>query len=74
MDSVPTGCGTGRLLKLRLLARDIFQAKHTALASDILRGYVNQARFKRQKNGANASGYEVQNTPSHVGISVSGTD
>ena len=40
--------------------------KHTALASDILRGYVNQGRFIREKNGANASCYEAQNTATHV--------
>ena len=53
-------------IETRLLARDVFQAKRTALASEILREDINQRQLRRQKTAANASCYEAQNTASRV--------
>ena len=74
MDSVPTGCGTGRLLKHGCLRAKVFRAKDTALASEILREDINQRQLRRQKTAANASCYEAQNTASRVINGASGTD
>ena len=64
IDSLATGSVTGRLLKHVCSRATVFQAKRTALASEILREDINQRQLRREKTAANVSCYEAQNTAS----------